>query len=196
MTMARKPSPKKPTKRHGRNKEQQEYLDRTFKGLPVVDAKEDLRIPITTEAMKRGKKMDPENCVAAVVCRENFGSSAAVFFKTVAYVDVIGGDKKHRVERFVLSEQMREFIEAFDRDEKVDAVDAWLVLKAPPRGKQLEYTRKKNRKYREAKAKGSYVPKGPARAGQQSKRSKPGELEIRKGSGQWQMIQSREAAAA
>jgi hypothetical protein len=187
--------PSKVTKRRGRNAEQESYLQRTFGDLPVVDATDDLRVPITASALGRSKRKDPEHCMFAEACRDVLKSSAAVFFKTTAYVDVVGKDGVRRVERFTLTPEMRDLIERFDRGLKVKADDAWLVLKAPTLGRSLEYTRKKNKALRRAKRLGTYVAKGPERAGQKATRSKPRDLEVRQGTGQWQMIKREKAAA-
>lgn len=188
--------PRKPTNRKGRSGVQQSYLDRTFGDLSIVDAKNDLRIPITRSALKNSKRKDPEHCMFAEACKEILDSSAAIFFKTTAYVDVVGKDGVRRVERFTLSPQMREMIERFDRGQKVVADDSWLVLAAPKTGRQLEYNRKKNIALRKAKRIGTYVPKGPPRLGTESPRGSAKELEVRNGTGQFQMIRKREKVAA
>lgn len=181
------------TNARGRTSAQQEALTRTFGDLPVVDAKTDLRVPIMPVDIKKGVRKDPVRCALAQACIREWGSTAAVFFKTRAYVDIVGEDGVRRVERFTLSPASREVVESFDRGKPVPSDGRQMVLSAPTPGQTLDAEYARNKRYRRAVRKGTYTRRGPSRRGVSTPRAEPLDLEVRNGTGQWQMLQ-REAA--
>jgi hypothetical protein len=184
------------TKGKGRSAEQADALQRTYGDLEVRDAKADLRIPVIAEDVKKAKRRDPERCVLAQACMREFASSAVVFFKSRAYVDLVGDDGVRRVERFIVNGAAREVVEAFDREEPVPAGGRWLVLKAPGKSMTLDAQRKLNRQYRAAVRRGEYTPARLDAGYSPRKRSTPRDLEVRNGQGQWQMLKRREDETA
>jgi hypothetical protein len=198
MTMP-KNRPKQPRKRssaaggRGRSNSQSEVLHRTFGDLEIGDAESDVRVSIIPPDVKGATRGDPTDCAIAHGLRREFHSSAAVVFKTIAYVDILGEDGVRRVERFCLSAASRAVVEAFDRGEPVPADGRHLVLKAPSPGRTLDASLKSQRKRRTAIQRGTYTP-NPAIV--QSARNKARDLEVRSGSGQWQMALDAEKAAA
>jgi hypothetical protein len=173
----------------GRSAEQAEALRRTYGDLEVRDATHDLRIPITSNDVKKAERKNPERCALAQACMREFASSAAVFFKSRAYVDLVNEDGVRRVERFIMGPEAREVVEAFDRGKPVPTGGRWLVLKAPTPGTTLRADRQRNKRRKRALRKGEITPK-PGRNGA-SKRGTPRDLEVRNGTGQWQMIQQK-----
>ena len=184
----------------GRSTAHQTALVRTFGGLEVRDAKADLRIPVTAEDVAHAERRNPERCVFAMACHRHFGSSAAVFFKTYAYVDIKGEDGTRHVERFIVNGAAQKLIAAFDSigPEGVPTDDRWLVLKAPNPSRSLDRNLLHNRAYRKrrktlkAEFDESETQASEADEAQASKRGRVRgrvrELEIRDGSGKWQMI--------
>jgi hypothetical protein len=176
----------------GRSAEQGDALIRTYGDLEVRDAKNDLRIPIIAEDVKRADRKDPERCVLAQACMREFASSAVIFFKSRAYVDLVGDDGVRRVERFIMTTAAREVVAAFDRGEPVPAGGRWLVLRAPTKSTTLEADRKRDRRRRAALRKGTYVRADGN--GNGTPRGVPRDLEVRNGTGQWQMLKQRREA--
>lgn len=178
--------------KRGVKKRQKEALSRAFGDLEVHDAQADIRIPVTREDVERAEKKNPERCVLAQSCMREFGSSAAVFFKSRAYVDVVGPNGKRVVERFTVGPDARAIIESFDRDEPFPAEGQWLTLRKPQPSETLDYKyeerKRREARQREAIRKGTFVPKpGYAR----DSYSEPRGLEVREGRGQVQMIQAK-----
>ena len=61
-------------------------LKRFFGNLPVVDAKENLRIFVNDDDVHGAKRRDPKNCVLARACCRLYGSNAVAFFRMTAYL--------------------------------------------------------------------------------------------------------------
>lgn len=185
------------TKSRGRSGQQSAVLDRTFGDLEVRDAEDDLRVQITAGDVKKGKRKDPTRCAMAQACAREYGSTAAVFFKTCAYVDVVDEDGVRRVERFVLSSEARKLVEGFDRGQQVLSGGRLMVLKAPSKARSLDHQLSQSRAHRRAVRKGEYTPKLTRRGGgsARSAETEPRDVEVRSGKGQWQMIQREKAAA-
>jgi len=170
-------------------------IKRHLGDLEVVDAPSDLRIFVQPEDVKTATAKDPGCCVFAQACKRQFAATKVVFWRAIAYVDIPGPDGKRRVERFLLSPQMRDLIENFDRGNKV--IDsAGFNLKAPSPGRTLagqsEY---KKRKRNAALIKGtSTSPKrGMQGRGAYSKPAIVVDLEVRNGSG---MVHFKKESAA
>lgn len=59
-------------------------------------------------------RQDPANCFFAKACQRLFDSTAVVFFRTVAYVDLPNNRGKRRLVRFALPAETRASIVRFD----------------------------------------------------------------------------------
>jgi hypothetical protein len=59
-----------------------------------------------------------------------WGSTAVVFFGTIAYVDLLDKNGRRHVERFVISEEGKRFIRAFDAGKNI--VPKGFLLRPPP----------------------------------------------------------------
>jgi hypothetical protein len=155
-------------------------INRFYGDLPVGDSDDDLRMPLDEVDKRKGVRGDPAKCAVALGLSRYFGATAALVFKTVAYVDILGEDGVRRVERFKLSKASQATVEAFDRGEPIPADGRALVLKAPSSGERLDAKLKRSRR-REKALKGDY--RGPAK----KPRPAPKDMKVRNGSGQWQM---------
>lgn len=104
------------TKRNGqgRSKAQNEVLDRFFKGLPVKEATTPLYIVANSQDAKRAVQGDPEACALAQSCKRLFDSTAALFFRSRAYIDLPDTKGKRAVHRFRLTQETRDAIIEFD----------------------------------------------------------------------------------
>lgn len=176
-----------------RSKPYQDALHRTFGDLEVRDAKDDLRVAIHQGDVAKGKRKDPENCALAQACMREFDSTAAVFFKSRAYVDVLGEDGVRRVERFVLSPEARKIVASFDGGRRVPAGGRLIVLSAPAPSETLNDQLRRYHKRQKALRKGEIDPS--TRKGPSTPRIQPKDVDVRNGAGQWQMIRREKAAA-
>lgn len=82
---------------------------RLIEGLPVVDAKKDLKIQITLLDVKNSKKSDPANCAAAVACKRQTHKEVRVYL-TKTYIKI-----GNHWTRFHTPERISREIIAFDR---------------------------------------------------------------------------------
>jgi hypothetical protein len=177
------------------NNKTNDEIKRHLGDLQVVEAKKDLRVFIQPEDVKKATAKDPGCCVFAQACKRQFAATKVVFWRAVAYVDLPGPDGARRVERFLLSPEMRDLIENFDRGNKVSE-SAGFELKAPSPGRTLagqsEY---KKRKKKAALIKGTStaVKRGMQGKGAYSKPAIVVDLEVRNGSGR---VHFKKAAAA
>ena len=122
-------------------------IQRYWGDLPVVDAKDRLRIMPCAEDIEGATRRDPSMCAMAMACRRMFHSKNVLFLRTVAYVEVpspVPG--KRIVERFFLNKHAREQIAEFDKSGKFDP--AGYILHAPHKAGKLDSKRKNNIKYR------------------------------------------------
>lgn len=133
-----------------RERSQQTVLDRTFKGLPVEDATEDFFIvPDQGLDIDQATRRDPENCAFALACKRLYGSTAVVFFRTTAYVDLPDENNKRTVKRFYLPNPTKRLIADLDRGKKVST--AGFKLLAPTPSQTLEGMREQQRRHRARK---------------------------------------------
>jgi hypothetical protein len=111
----------------------QARLEKVFgKGLEYVEAKIVLRLqPIASDA-KGAVKYDPCNCVFARCATRMYQSTAAVFWKTSAYIDLIDEDGVRRVHRFRVSRKVYEEIVAFDHGKPLKLGQAFTLSPFSP----------------------------------------------------------------
>jgi hypothetical protein len=156
--------------------------------IEVVDAPKDLRVFIKPEDVAHATKKDPGCCVFAQACKRQFAATKVLFWRSVAYVELPDENGKRRVERFILSSEMRDLIENFDRGCDV-AEFAGFELKRPGPSRTFEGNAARHRRRREnmkkALLKGTRkLPKRGAQGdGKYSKPSLVVDLEVRNGSG-------------
>jgi hypothetical protein len=165
-----------------------EEIKRVWGDIEVVDAEKDLRVFVQPEDVKQATKKDPGCCVFAQACKRQFAATKVMFWRSVAYVELPGPSGKRRVERFILSSEMRDLIEDFDKGNEV-ATLAGFELKAPVGSRTFEGNAARHRRTRALKRKALIkgVRKGNKRGRQgEGRYSKPSivvDLEVRNGAG-------------
>ncbi len=120
-------------------------LKRIFGGLPVVDAKRELRVFAGAKDIKSAKRKDPTNCVWAKACRRLYGSRTVAFFRTVAYIELRDPKGNPRIERFTLSKPTGRSIVRFDKTGK--AAPAGYHLLPPSPGRTMDRNLERGREY-------------------------------------------------
>jgi predicted GIY-YIG superfamily endonuclease len=90
-------------------------ISRLWGDVPVVDATKPLRVFIQPIDLKKATKKEPGQCVFAQACKRQFAATKVLFWRRVAYIELPDSTGKKRVERFRLSESMRNLIEQFDK---------------------------------------------------------------------------------
>lgn len=112
-------------------------LKRLFHGVPVVDAKRELRVFVLPEDIEHAQRNNPIECVFAQACRRLFGSHRVAFFHSVAYAELPLPAGGTRIERFMLPKMTRDSILVWDR---AGVADPGGYLLTPPRaGQTLDY---------------------------------------------------------
>lgn len=114
-----------------------------FDGLPIVEAKHELRIQPNPQDIKNAKKGDPSNCVFSKACKRMWGSSKVIFFGKRAYVDLLDAKGNRRIERFTISSAGQRMIKEFDAGKKIDPQG--FVLLPPGKGNTAEVLRARAR---------------------------------------------------
>jgi hypothetical protein len=188
----------KKQKSMSRNTKSLEEIKRHWGDLEVIDAQKDLRVFIQPEDVRSATVKDPGCCVFAQACKRQFSASKVLFWRSVAYVELPGPHGKRRVERFILSPEMRELVENFDKGHAVAEV-AGFELKKPSSSHTLAGKIRKNRawkaKRRKALLNGTALESRRLTAGAKKgsqgdgKYSKPAivvDLEVRDGKGRVQ----------
>jgi hypothetical protein len=117
--------------------------------LPIVEAKENLRLQPEPCDAKGADAQDPSNCLLVHTAKRQFGCRAVVFWKTSAYLDLLAPNGQRRVERFVCSKKTRELIQQFDQGQKFKIGTA-ITLIAPAYNDRLDVKRKQSRISRKA----------------------------------------------
>lgn len=184
--------------RGGRQVKSLEEIRRVWGDVEVIDAAKDLRVFIQPEDVKKATKKDPGCCVFAQACKRQFAATKVLFWRSVAYVELPGPKGNRRVERFILSSEMRNLIENFDKGNEV-AMSAGFELKRPGPSRTFEGNAARHKRMRENKKKAllNGVSKSPKRGAQgEGVYSKPSivvDLEVRNGTGRVQ-FKSQQAA--
>lgn len=145
-SMARK-AKNKGTKAARIRRLEQQVSERYFEGLPVIDAKDNLRVFVTAQDIRRAKPNDPEHCVYAEACRRLFGATKIVFLRTKAYVDLPDESGRRFVNRFEIHRYVREQIIRFDQTG--EAAPGGFLLSAPSPSQTLNAQRDYGRKFRD-----------------------------------------------
>lgn len=127
--------------RKGRPNPDLQKVKEWFGGLPVVEAKHELRIQPSAADLARSIRNDAQRCVFSQCARRMWGASKVVFFGSMAYVDLLDERGNRRVERFRIGYAGRRLIKDFDMGKKVKL--SGFLLKPPSEG----MTRKSRRDY-------------------------------------------------
>lgn len=139
--------PKKGTKNRINHGGRPVEVGRFFRGLPVVEATEPLRIVVNKSDIKSGKRLDPNNCVFAQACKRLFNSHAVLFLRRTAYVELPDSKGIRQVHRFMISKETADKIHHFDKTGEAD--EGGFILNPPPISRTIEahktYTKRYNR---------------------------------------------------
>lgn len=139
-------------KRNYRPTREKAALDRFFEGLPVEEADAQLIVMASEGDAKGAERSDPANCALARACKRLYDSTAVLFFRTRAYIDLPNEKGKRVVKRFLLSDSARAAVVRFDRTGEFPP--AGFVLAPPTKSQRLEYNRKQNKQRRDAVLRG------------------------------------------
>ena len=116
-----------------------------FNGLPVVDAKNDLRIVILEDDIKKGIPKDFDKCIFAQACKRVFNSQKVLLMRSIAYISLPDENGNYKVERYLISNGGRKVISDFDQG-KLPKSGTSFVFKAPRKSHTLGAMRQAQRK--------------------------------------------------
>lgn len=133
------------TRKHGNGTGRQAIVGRYFRGLPVIDATEPLRVVVIKQDIKGAKRLDPNNCVFAQACRRLFDSHAVLILRSTAYVELPDSRGRRVVNRFVISNETRDKIIAFDKTG--EAPEGGFIFNAPSGSQGMEAKAKYHKRY-------------------------------------------------
>lgn len=174
----------------GRLKEISEEINRVFDGQPVVDAKNDLRIVILSDDIKKGKPKNFDECVFAQACKRVFNSQKVLFMRSICYISLPDENGNNKVERYLIPEAGKKVIADFDQG-KLPTAGTSFVFKAPTKSVTLDAMkvsqRKHNSKKRDAKLAGKIYKTN--RKVKHVKSPSSSSLDVRNGQGLIQMRQ-------
>ena len=124
---------------------------RYWDDMTVVEAKNQLRIFVTSEDCDGAVQKDWGHCVFARACERQFGSRRVAFFRTVAYVELPQPGGNHVVERFSINKETSKQIEAFDKHGILP--EGGFILDVPPLSFKLDEKKRAAKKRAEKKQK-------------------------------------------
>lgn len=134
-------------------------FSREWDGVPVTDAEHELRVFANTQDIATAVRGDEKHCVFANACRRIYGAKRVAFCRTVAYVELEDEQGKPRIERFCITESMREALAEFDRTGK--AHPGGFLLSPPSKGNRLDHMleakRRREKRKREAAVRGEIL---------------------------------------
>jgi hypothetical protein len=119
------------------------YIHKVFgEDVEIVDAKFPLRIQPSPDDLVGAEPKNPGNCALVHTVRRQHGAQMAIFWKNVAYVDMIDADGVRRVFRFKVTKAARKLITDFDHGEPFEIGRA-ILLEAPSKNQTLKAGRKR-----------------------------------------------------
>lgn len=121
-------------------------VGRFFRGLPVVDAAEPLRIVVNKADIKNARRLDPNNCVFAQACRRLYDSHAVLVLRRTAYVELPDDNGRRVVNRFTISTETTEKIAKFDKSG--EAPEGGFVFNKPSVSQKMGNKQLYSNKYR------------------------------------------------
>lgn len=115
-------------------------------GMPVRDAEQSILVQPTAGDIERGVRGDPENCAYAQCVKRMLKTSVVFVYHTVAYIEVLNERGDNVLERYVIQDGTKEYLETFDANKNVKP--AGFKLKAPEYSKTLDYKASYSRRAR------------------------------------------------
>lgn len=143
-----------------RNPGRQAVVGRFFRGLPVLEATEPLRITVLRQDIAQAQRLDPNNCVFAKACKRLFDSHAVLFLRRRAYVELPDSKGKRVVFRYIINDEMLDQIIAFDKTGI--APEGGFVLNPPSPSTTIDAIHKAWKRH-EADLRAGKKRKGPTR---------------------------------
>jgi hypothetical protein len=132
--------------------EVRQYIYQVFgKDIEIRDATFPLRMQPTPEDKEGADPHDPSNCFFVHTVRRMYGSQVVVFWKHIAYVDMVDGDGVRRVYRFFVTKDGTARLSRFDHGEPFPLGSA-VTLQPPSKAQTLKAS-----KTRRQTAKKQYV---------------------------------------
>lgn len=125
---------------NGRSQEINRELNRVFDGLPIVDAKNDLRVVIMQSDISKGKPKDFDACVFAQACKRVFSSKKVILMRSIAYISLPDENGDFKVERYLISDAGMKVISNFDSG-IMPSPGTSFVFKAPSKSNTLDANR-------------------------------------------------------
>jgi len=154
-------------------------LNRSYGGIPIVEAQEPLEITVLEEDKKNANRKDPSKCVFAQACKRLFHGIAA-FYKHVAYVEQRNATRKSFVYRYRMTAESTRYIIEYDRTGRFKAGTVIKLLPPPP-AHTLEYLREHKQT----------VKRGPNKNPYPKKKSLTFDTSVRNGTGSLNMSNYR-----
>lgn len=170
-------------------------IRRYFGDQLIIEAKDNIRVVILEDDIKKGIRLNTDNCVFAEACKRLFKSQKVLLCARVAYISMPDENGNYRVERFIISKEGRKLIADFDRG-IIPKPGTGFSFRVPLPCQTLNYIRDKSRKYdekgRQAKLSGVIINQETKKA---DRVQKPIQLDIRNGQGMVQMRIKQEKEA-
>lgn len=151
------------------NKGRQAVVGRYFRGLPVIDATESLRVVINRADIAKARKLDPNNCVFAQACRRLYDSHAVLVLRRTAYVELPDDNGRRTVNRFVLSDETNGKIVRFDKTG--EAPEGGFLFNAPSKSNTMDAKAKYGKAYDRAVRNGSHKVKATGKPNKKALRA-------------------------
>lgn len=106
-------------------------------GMPVRDAEQSILVQPTLGDIEKGVRGDPEACAYAQCVKRMLKSSTVFVYHTVAYIEVLTEQGNPVLERYLIKNGTKDYLEHFDADKGVKP--AGFKLRAPEFSKTLDY---------------------------------------------------------
>lgn len=130
----------------GLEKNPADHIKIEFGHLELVDATEPLRLQPLPCDIEGAVRKDPMRCMFTKCTSRMYGATKVIFWKSSAYIDLVGPDGIRRVYRYVVSHAMVKLMKAFDRGQPFDEGRAFILLPPSP-SKSLKVMRAKAKCY-------------------------------------------------
>jgi predicted metal-binding transcription factor (methanogenesis marker protein 9) len=118
--------------------EVKQYIYQVFgKDIEIRDATFPLRLQPTPDDKDGADPHDPSNCFFVHTVRRMYGSQVVIFWKSVAYIDMVDGDGIRRVYRFFVTKDGTARLSRFDHGEPFPLGSA-VTLQPPTKGSTLK----------------------------------------------------------
>lgn len=106
-------------------------------GMPVRDAEQSILVQPTLGDIEKGVRGDPEACAYAQCVKRMLKSSTVFVYLTTAYIEVLTEEGESVLERYLIKDGTKDYLENFDADKGVKP--AGFKLRAPEFSKTLDY---------------------------------------------------------